>query len=286
MKKLLVLFISVLCVLSACQKGPNPKDSLIAAGKALQTYDADNVDKYIDITSIMSSAVDFAAKQNLEGLPKEQIMGLTVMKAIMLPIAKQYILEAIREMGKSDNKEYAQLVKVKKYEILSNKDGIASAKVVIDSAEAKKYIQEKGLLPKDFESYIDEGEHTLVLKMKQNGDYWQITEITNLDELFAKYAPVYKKHYERQKMLQDLYGVVFTSSMICKAQKRYNSQTGKFINDFSSFDIDFRDDNNAIAQGPVYVKKGVTYSLEGGKVIARGTQPEEYTIERDCINGI
>ena len=284
MKKLFVVLAGILCILSACQKGPNPKDSLVAAGKALQNCDADNVDKYIDLTSIMSSAIDFAAKQEINAIPKEQIMGLTVMKAVILPVAKEYILEAIREYGKNENKEYSQLVKVKKYEILSNKDGIASAKVIFDFSAAKEYAQEKGLLPEEVKPYLEDTERTLILKMKQNGEYWQITEISNLDEIFAKYAPLYEENLKKQKIKQGLYEALMTANMICKAQVRYHLQTGQLISDFSTFDIDFRGDDGAVAQGGVYVKKEVTYTLDGSKVVARGVQPAEYTIEKDCIS--
>lgn len=200
MKKLLVVFLGFLCVLSACQKGPKPKDSLIAAGNAIRNCDVNNIDKYIDISSLISNAIDVAAKQEIKELPKDKIMGLTAMKAIIIPIAKQYVLEGIRQLSESEYKEYLKLIKVKKYEILDNKDGVASARVIFDYEDAKKYALEKNLIPEEAKQYMQNTETpAFILKMKQNGDYWQIAEISNLDELIKKYAPLYEEQMKEAK---------------------------------------------------------------------------------------
>ncbi|MCR5504998.1 MAG: hypothetical protein K6E94_05570 [Elusimicrobiaceae bacterium] len=204
MKKLFVVLVSVMCVFSACNKGPNPKDSLIAVGKALQDCDADSVDKYIDISSIISNAIDVAARQEIKELPKEQIMGLTAGKMMIVPIAKQFVLEGLRQLSNSEHKEEIKLIKVKEYEILENKDGIASAKVTFDFEDAKKYALDKNLIPEEDKSYLSTEAVPLVLKMKQTGDHWQITEIANLDKIIKKYAPLYmeKQKQQQEKMRQ------------------------------------------------------------------------------------
>ena len=283
MKKLLVMFVSVICILSACQRGPNPKDSLIATGNALQNCDANNVDKYIDLSSLMSNAIDTLAKQEIKELPKDEVMGLAAMKMLIIPIAKQYALEGIRQLANSEYKEYPKLIKVTEYKILSNKDGIASAKVVLNFEEAKKFAAEKNLIPPEAKPYMDNTETTLVLQMKQNGDYWQITEITNLGELVAKYAPLYEEQKKKAEAEKQVREALVTANIICKSQLRYNLQTGKLVNDFAAFDIDFKEDNGQFAKGPSFNKKGVTYELAESKVIVHGTKPGEYTIEKECI---
>lgn len=199
MKKLLVVFLSVLCVLAACQKSPNPKESLIATGNALQNCDVDNIDRYIDISAILNNAIDVVARQDIQGLSKEEIVGLTAAKVIIVPIAKQFILEGVRELSNSEYKDYAKMIKVKQYEILENKNGIASAKVILDNQEAIKYALDKNLVPEEAKPYIADPETVFMLKMKQSGEYWQIIEITNLEEIIKKYAPLYEEQIAKEK---------------------------------------------------------------------------------------
>ncbi|MBQ2313123.1 MAG: hypothetical protein II183_03060, partial [Elusimicrobiaceae bacterium] len=111
MKKLLVVFLSVLCVLTACKKGPNPKDSLIATGNALQNFDANAVEKYIDISSVINGAIDVAAKQEINGISKDEIMSITAAKIMIVPFVKQVVLEGIKQLGNSEYKDYVKLIK-------------------------------------------------------------------------------------------------------------------------------------------------------------------------------
>ena len=186
MKRLFIVFLGVICIFSACNRGPNPKDSLIATGNALQNFDANNVDKYIDLTSVINGAIDVVAKQEINAISKDEIMGITAAKVIIVPIAKQFVLEGIKQLSSSEYKDYIKLIKVKKYEILNNKDGIASAKVTFNFEDAKKYALDKNLVPENAKSYMQDSETTLILQMKQNGEYWQITEVANLEELIKK----------------------------------------------------------------------------------------------------
>ncbi len=283
MKKLLVVFISVLCVLTACNRGPNPKHSLIAAGNAIQNFDANAVDKYIDISSIINSAIDVAAKQEVKGISKEEIMGMTAAKMIIVPIAKQFILEGIRQAANSEYKEYVKLVKVKEYKILSNKEGIATAKVTFNFEDAKQFALDKNLVPEETKPYMEDTETTLMLKMQQNGEYWQITEITNLDELMKKYAPLYEEQ-KRQSDLDKAIAEAFTTvNIICQYQSIYYLGHGKVSDRFADFEIDFVEDDGKIAQNSSFIKDGVAYVLSKNKIIAYGPKESEYTLEKDCI---
>lgn len=288
MKKLFVVFVSVLCILSACNKGHNPKDSLIATGNALQNFDANAVDKYIDISSVINGAIDVAAKQEINGLSKQEIMGVAAAKMIIVPIAKQFILEGIRQAADSEYKEYAKLVKVKEYKILTNKDGIATAKVTINFEDAKKFAVDKNLVPEEAKPYMNNTETTLMLKMKQSGEYWQITEITNLDELIKKYAPLYEEQKKKKaEMAKDIKAAMGLSQAICMSQQRYFLVHNVYTNNFEDLDLDFADDSGEPAQGSSFVGKGVTYSINNeGEVIIEGTKPQKYVIKKECFSGM
>lgn len=289
MKKLFVIFASIICLISACNRGPNPKDSLIAAGNALQNFDANEVDKYIDITSIINNAIDVAAKQEISEFPKEELMQLTAMKVIIVPIVKQYVLEGIKELGQSEYKDYIKMVKVKNYEILSNKDGVASAKVAFDFEELKNYAKEKNLISDDVKakvSMINGVTPPLIFKMKQNGDYWQIVEISNLEELVAEYERKHKEEEAQAKAEEELKGPLRLVSYIYSAQQRHYLAKEEYTNNFYNLDLDLKTNNGTYAQGDIFQSEGETYSIKDPrKVTAHVTKPQEYTLERYYYDG-
>ncbi|MBO4707861.1 MAG: hypothetical protein J5594_04840 [Elusimicrobiaceae bacterium] len=288
MKKIFIVFLGVICVLSACNRSPNPKESLIATGNALQNCDADRIDKYIDISSVINGAIDVAAKQEINGISKDEIIGITAAKVMIVPIAKQFILEGIKQLSNSEYKDYIKLIKVEKYEILNNKDGIASAKVTFNFEDAKKYALDKNLIPEDAKPYMQDSETTLVLKMKQNGDYWQITEITNLEELIKKYAPLYEEQKKKQEeAVKEVQAAITLASTICLAQQTYFLIHNVYTNNFEDLDVDFSDDSGNPAQGSSFVGKGITYSINNeGEITITGTKPQKYTIKKECFSSM
>ena len=290
MKKLLVVFLGVLCVLSACNKGPNPKDSLIAAGKAIQNCDADNIDRYVDLSSVINGAIDVVARHDIKELPKDKIMGLTAMKVIIVPVIKEYILKGVKDFSNSDSeyKQYLKMIKVKEYKILDNKDGIASAKVVLNYDDAKKYLLEKNLLPEEAKQYMQNAETpTFIFKMKQSGDHWQITEISNLDEIIKKYAPLYEEKMKEAKKNKDskgLKGALSLANTICFSQQRYFLVNNVYTNNFEDLDIDFVDDSGEPVNGSSFVSKGVNFSITNeGEIIMEG---QNYTIKKECFSSM
>lgn len=286
MKKLFVVFVSVLCVLSACHKGPNPKESLIAAGNALHDCDADKIDKYIDLTGIISNIIDYAVKKDISGVEKNQIMEMAAAKMIIVPIVKQYILSGIRTLEKSEYKEYMDLIKVKKYEILSNKDGIASAKVTLDFEEGKKYALEKNLIPSEAQPFMDTQTPPLVLKMKQDGDYWKIVDITNLDEIVSVYEKLYKEFQAKEKEKEAEQEPLRIMGAILSAEQRHYLAFDSYTEDFDKLDLDFPTGDGTSAKGPSFkTNKGDTYTIDKEKVSAHIIAPKEYYLERYYSTG-
>lgn len=286
MKKLLVVFVGVLCLLTACQKGPNPKESLVAAGNALQSCDADNIEKYIDLTDLISNIIDYVATKEISGVEKEQIMELSAAKMIIVPLAKQYILSGIRTLNKSEEyKGYMDLVKVKKYEILSNKDGVATAKVTLDFEEAKKYADEKGLINEDIRPFMDIKIPDLVLKMKLDGDHWKIVDITNLDEIVSVYEKVYKQYEAKQKEEESIREPLSLMGTISGAEQRYYLAHDVFTNEFDKLDLDFTNADGTSAKGSSLKTSSATYTIHEEKVTARVSKPKEFYLERYYMDG-
>ena len=287
MKKLLLVFVGVLCLLSACQKGPNPKESLVAAGNALHNCDADNIEKYIDLTDLISNIIDYIATKDIAGVEKEQLMELSAAKMIIVPLAKQYILSGIRTLNKSEEyKGYMDLIKVKKYDILSNKDGIATAKIALDLEEAKKYADEKGLINEDIRPFMDIKIPDLVLKMKLDGDHWKIVDITNLDEITSVYEQVYKQYEAKQKEEESMREPLMMMGTISAAQQRHYLAKDAFTNNFENLDLDFQDRSGNMAKGSSFTtENGTTYTIYEEKVTARVSKPKEFYLERYYMDG-
>ena len=280
MKKLFVVFLSVLCVLSACNRGPNPKESLIAAGNAIVNYDTDNIDKYIDLTSVINDMIDVVSKQNIKDMPEFDIKQMVAMKAIFVPIVKQYMLGMYKELEKSEYSNYVKSIKVKEYKILNNKDGIASAEVKFDFSELAN------LLPSESTKSLNK-EVDLVFEMKQKGDYWQIVRISNLSEKMDKYKDVIEKQIQQRKAEQELKEPFNMVETICQAQKIYRLQNGVFAENFENLNIGFKDNSGRplIATGTSFANKGVIYMITtDGKIEAHITETEEYSLEKDCAN--
>ena len=280
MKKLFVVFVSVLCILSACHRGPNPKDSLIAAGNAIVNYDTDNIDKYVDLTSVINDMIDVVSKQNIQDMPEFDIKQMVAMKAIFVPIVKQYMLGMYKELEKSEYSNYVKSIKVKEYKILNNKDGIASAEVKFDFSELAN------LLPSESTKSLNK-EVNLVFEMKQKGDYWQIVKISNLSEKMDKYKDVIEKQIQQRKAEQELKEPFNMVETICQAQKIYRLQNGVFAENFENLNIGFKDNSGKplIATGNSFANKGVIYTITNdGKIEAHITEPKEYSLEKDCAN--
>lgn len=283
MKRLFIVFLGVLCVLSACNRGPNPKDSLVAAGNAIVNYDTDNIDKYVDLTSIINDLIDVVSKQDIKEMPEFDVKQMVAMKAIFVPMIKQYILGMYKELENSEYSNYVKAIKVQSYKILSNKDGVATAEVKFDLSDLES------LLPQSDSSKNLNKEIDMVFEMKQRGDHWQIVKIANLDEKMDKYKSVFEEQIQARKEEQALKEPRNTVETMCQAQKVHYIQNGVYATDFANLNMRFQDNagNPVMANGRTFTNKGATYMIaNNGKVSAVVKAPKPYSLEKDCANNM
>ena len=256
MKKLFVLFVCVVCVLAACQRGPKPEESLVAAGKAISTLDVDNIDKYIDVTSILKNAFEVIKQKNIEDLP-EDFDNVSM----YIPMAEPFLFSAIKEAKEKPELTvaftgYVNMIKVQEYKIISNKNGVAKASVTIDVGDVIKLLPEEEI--KDFDI---KPQNTFIFEMKQKEDYWEIVSLDNLGELIdkAQSSEHYSQSVERSRAAEAL--TLFGA--ITGAQQRHYLIKGYFAQAFGDLDLDFVDVDGKTVTGNTFRTKNFTVSFIG-----------------------
>ena len=257
MRKLFAVLASVMFVLSACQKGPKPEESLVAAGNAVVNLDVENIDKYIDITSILKNALEVIKQKDID-LDKEDMEKWS----ISIPMVEPYLFGIITELKKEEPQVaiivsgYIKMIKVSKYEIISNKKGVAKAKVTIDISDLKKLFAKEAA-----ELNIKDNEINLVFEMKQKDTYWEIVSLENLGELISGYiAKEYSKSVEKSRAAEalSLFGA------IAGAEQRHYLMKDKYTNNFADLDLDFQDESGSIVDNTsVFKTKNFQITLKG-----------------------
>ena len=257
MKKLFAVLASVMFILSACQKGPKPEESLVAAGNAVVNLDVENIDKYIDITSILKNALEVVKQKDI-GLDKEDMEQW----AISIPMAEPYLFKLITELKKEEPQiaimvsGYIKMLKVSKYEIISNKKGVAKAKVTIDISDLTKLFSREAS-----ELNIKDNEINLVFEMKQKDTYWEIVSLANLEELISGFVlKEYSKSVEKARASEalSLFGA------IAGAEQRYYLVRDKYTNNFDDLDLEFQDEfGNTVSNTSTLKTKNFEITLKG-----------------------
>lgn len=202
MKKLLLLV--VFLVLAAggyyyyrsLKQGPS--GALVSAAAAVQTHDMAMFEKYVDVNSVTTHLVDDVAQQSsalTSLLPGGSlVMGgaMRLLKPTLARAARQEVQRYV-ETGSLE----AAAATAPKRMVNVSLTGLAS-KIVSPDSEFKgiKYTREEGdnafvglevTQPKYDTTMVVE------VKMRRQGDHWQMTQITNSGELLRGVARLEKK---------------------------------------------------------------------------------------------
>ncbi|GAB2859588.1 hypothetical protein GCM10027044_19800 [Hymenobacter ruber] len=202
MKKLLLLV--VLLALAAggyyyyrsLKQGPS--GALVSAAAAVQTHDMAMFEKYVDVNSVTTHLVDDVAQQSsilTSLLPGGSLMMGGAMRLLKPALAKAAHQEVQRYV-ETGSLEAAAAAAPKRMVNISL-TGLAN-KVVSPDSEFKgiKYTREEGdnafvglevTQPKYDTTMVVE------VKMRRQGDHWQMTQITNSGELLRGVARLEKK---------------------------------------------------------------------------------------------
>ncbi|KUG05981.1 DUF2939 domain-containing protein [Solirubrum puertoriconensis] len=176
-----------------------PKFALAKAAKAVHDHDVASFEKYVDVESVAGSLVDQVAEQDqVLSLISANTSGMMMRGALNL--AKPQLAKAARkevqhfvETGSFDANANNEFERVVKFSLA----GLASRVVSPESSfKGVKYLKEQGeqaLVGLEFTQPKLDTTLVLELQMRNRGDYWQVTEITNLGEVLRQTARLEKQ---------------------------------------------------------------------------------------------
>jgi hypothetical protein len=180
-----------------------PKGALVSAAAAVQTHDMATFEKYVDVNSVTSHLVDDVVQQGsslTSLLPGGSLMMGGALRMLKPTLAKAAHKEVQRyvETGSLE----AAAAAASKRMVNVSLTGLAS-KIVSSESEFKgiKYTREEG-----DNAYVGleitqpKYDTTMVVevKMRRQGDHWQMTQITNSAELLKGVAQLEKKRLLNQ----------------------------------------------------------------------------------------
>ena len=175
-----------------------PSGALVAAAAAVQTHDMAAFEKYVDVNSVTSHLVDDVTQQSsalTSLMPGGSLMMGGAMKLLKPALAKAAHNEVQRYV-ETGSLEAAAAAAPKRLVNISL-TGLAG-KVVSPDSEFKgvKYTREEGdnaFVGLEVTQPRYDTTMVVEVKMRRQGDHWQLTQITNSAELLRGVARLEKK---------------------------------------------------------------------------------------------
>ena len=175
-----------------------PSGALVAAAAAVQTHDMATFEKYVDVNSVTSHLVDDVTQQSstlTSLMPGGSLMMGGALKLLKPALAKAAHNEVQRyvETGSLE----AAVAAAPKRLVNISLTGLAG-KVVSPDSEFKgvKYTREEGdnaFVGLEVTQPRYDTTMVVEVKMRRQGDHWQLTQITNSAELLRGVARLEKK---------------------------------------------------------------------------------------------
>ena len=175
-----------------------PSGALVAAAAAVQTHDMATFEKYVDVNSVTSHLVDDVTQQSstlTSLMPGGSLMMGGALKLLKPALAKAAHNEVQRYV-ETGSLEAASAAAPKRLVNISL-TGLAG-KVVSPDSEFKgvKYTREEGdnaFVGLEVTQPRYDTTMVVEVKMRRQGDHWQLTQITNSAELLRGVARLEKK---------------------------------------------------------------------------------------------
>jgi hypothetical protein len=181
----------------------SPKYSLLQVHEAMEDHDMVAFEKYVDVPGVTGSLVDQLAEQR--GL----ISALNPASGIMRQ-ALRYMKPQLTQVARKEIEKYVETGDFKKDPNAPKKKVDISLsglwhKVVSDSAAFKgvKYVKEEGetaLVGIEFTQPRYDTTMVLEVRMRDQGDYWQVVALTNTADLLK-----HTTRLQRQKLAGKLH---------------------------------------------------------------------------------
>ena len=202
MKKLL-LFVLLLALVAGgyyyyrtVKSGPS--GALVAAAAAVQTHDMATFEKYVDVNSVTSHLVDDVTQQS------SALTSLMPGGSLMMGGAIRLLKPALAKAAHNEVQRYVETGSLEAAAAAAPKrlmnislTGLAG-KVVSPDSEFKgvKYTREEGdnaFVGLEVTQPRYDTTMVVEVKMRRQGDHWQLTQITNSAELLRGVARLEKK---------------------------------------------------------------------------------------------
>ncbi|MET4074214.1 hypothetical protein [Hymenobacter sp. UYCo722] len=175
-----------------------PSGALVAAAAAVQTHDMASFEKYVDVNSVTSHLVDDVAQQSsalASLLPGGSLMMGGALKLLKPALAKAAHNEVERYV-ETGSLEAAAAAAPKRLVNISL-TGLAGKVLSPDSQfKGVKYTREEGdnaFVGLEVTQPRYDTTMVVEVKMRRQGDHWQMTQITNSGELLRRVAQLEKK---------------------------------------------------------------------------------------------
>ena len=175
-----------------------PSGALVAAAAAVQTHDMASFEKYVDVTSVTSHLVDDVTQQG------SVLTSLMPGGSLLMGGAMRMLKPALSKAAHSEVQRYVETGSLEAAAAAAPKrlvnvslTGLAS-KVVSPDSEFKgvKYTREEGdnaFVGLEVTQPRYDTTMVVEVKMRRQGDHWQLTQITNSAELLRGVARLEKK---------------------------------------------------------------------------------------------
>jgi hypothetical protein len=205
MKKILLLLLVVVAVggyLYYQNFTSSPKYSLLQAHEAMEDRDMAAFEKYVDVQSVTGSLIDQLAEQR-------GLIGALNPASGVIRQALRYMKPQLTQVARKEIEKYVATGDFKKDPSAPKKKVDISLsglwhKVVSDSSAFKgiKYVKEEGetaLVGIEFSQPRYDTTMVVEVKMRDQGDYWQVTELTNTADLLK-----HTTRLQKQKLMSKL----------------------------------------------------------------------------------
>lgn len=176
----------------------SPSGSLVAAAAAVKTHDMASFEKYVDVTSVTSHLVDDVTQQSAVLASLMPGGGLVMGGAMRLlkPTLAKAAHNEVQRYVETGSLEAAAAAAPKRLVNVSL-TGLAS-KVVSPDSEFKgiKYTREEGdnaFMGLEVTQPRYDTTMVVEVKLRRQGDHWQLTQIMNSSELLRGAARLEKK---------------------------------------------------------------------------------------------
>jgi hypothetical protein len=175
-----------------------PKGALVAAAAAVQTHDMATFEKYVDVNSVTSHLVDDVTQQG------SVLTSLVPGGSLMMGGAMRMLKPALAKAAHEEVKRYVETGSLEaaaaaapKHVVNVSLTGLVG-KVVSPESQFKgiKYTREEGdnaFVGLEISQPKYDTTMVVEVKMRRQGDHWQMTQITNSGELLRGVAQLEKK---------------------------------------------------------------------------------------------